>query len=122
MTRKGEIDGWRREIDAIDDRIVDLVLRRARCAIRIGRAKRKAGVPVRDRAREAAVLARLAERARGRLEGRDVRWVFSRIMELMRRLEEDDARNQGEREGARSPPRGATFVAPAPSRKTGDEE
>jgi chorismate mutase len=47
---------------------------------------------VRDPAREATVLARLKERARGQIEGRALEAVFERIMEMSRSLEEEDAR------------------------------
>jgi len=95
MSKRAEIDGWRGEIDAIDDRIVDLIGLRAGYAIRIGRAKRRSGVPVRDRARETEVLARLDARARRKLEGRSVRRIFEKIMELMRQIEEQDAKEHG---------------------------
>ncbi len=91
MTARQEIETTRREIDRIDDSIVDLLVRRARCAIEIGRVKRRDGVPVRDPAREAEVLARLKERAHGKLDAQAIERVWDRIMELSRRLEEEDA-------------------------------
>lgn len=91
MTARQEIEATRREIDRIDDSIVDLLVRRAKCAIEIGRAKRRDGVPVRDPAREAEVLARLKERARGKLDASAIERVWDRIMELSRRLEVEDA-------------------------------
>ncbi|HZU99619.1 MAG TPA: chorismate mutase [Planctomycetota bacterium] len=92
MEPKQEIETQRQEIDRIDDAIVDLLVRRARCAVEIGRAKRRTGSPVRDPAREATVLARLKERARGQIDGRALEAVFERIMEMSRSLEEEDAR------------------------------
>ena len=90
MNARQEIEEARREIDTIDDAIVDLLVRRSRSAVRIGRAKRQEGVPVRDPAREAVVLARLTERARGKLDALAIERVFHRIMELTRSLEEKE--------------------------------
>jgi chorismate mutase/prephenate dehydratase len=95
MTAREEIEAMRREIDRIDDSIVDLLARRAHCALLIGRAKRRDGVPVRDPAREAEVLARLQERARGKLDAAAIEGVWERIMELSRRLEEEEVTGSG---------------------------
>jgi chorismate mutase/prephenate dehydratase len=90
MNAREEIEARRLEIDRIDDSIVDLLARRARCAIAIGRAKRLEGTPVRDLAREAEVIARLKDRARGKLDPLSIERVWERIMELSRRLEEEE--------------------------------
>jgi chorismate mutase/prephenate dehydratase len=50
----------RAEIDAIDDQLADLYLRRLRAVSAVSEAKRAAGLPVRDPARERAILARVA--------------------------------------------------------------
>ena len=52
----------RAEIDSIDDQIADLCLRRFRAASDIAEAKRAAGTPVHDPAREREILARVAAR------------------------------------------------------------
>ena len=88
MSGRDEIEARRREIDRIDDSIVDLLVGRARCAIEIGELKRLEKTPVRDPAREAEVLARLKERARGKLDASAIESVWERIMELTRRLQE----------------------------------
>jgi monofunctional chorismate mutase len=81
------IERKRREIDALDDQLVALLERRAECALAIGRAKRASGVPVRDNARETAILERLAARARGPLDGDALARVFRTIFQLMRQVE-----------------------------------
>jgi chorismate mutase-like protein len=55
----------RREIDAIDDAIQDLIVERTALVGKIGRSKAKAGGPVLRPAREAAVLRRLVARHSG---------------------------------------------------------
>jgi chorismate mutase/prephenate dehydratase len=92
MEPRQEIEAQRQEIDRIDDAIVDLLVRRARCAVAIGRQKRLEGSPIRDPAREASVLARLRDRARGSLDGRAVESIFEKIMQVSRALEEEDVR------------------------------
>lgn len=92
MTGREQIQAMRDEIDRIDDSIVDLLVRRARCAIGIGKLKRVEGAPMRDPAREAEVLSRLKKRAEGKLDNEAIESVWERIMALTRRLQEDDAR------------------------------
>jgi chorismate mutase len=88
MSGRDEIEAKRREIDRIDDSIVDLLVARARCAIEIGELKRQEKTPVRDPAREAEVLARLKKRAKGKLDASAIESVWERIMDLTRRLQE----------------------------------
>jgi chorismate mutase len=87
LAPQGELERHRREIDRIDDAIVDLLVARARCAVAIGRLKRLDGSPVRDPAREAEVLARLKERTAGKLDASAIESVWGPIMELTRRLQ-----------------------------------
>ena len=84
---RATIERSRREIDALDDQLVALLERRAGCALAIGRAKRAAGVPVRDAAREAAVLERVAARAHGPLDARSIERVFKTILDVVREVE-----------------------------------
>ncbi len=60
------IEALRREIDEIDDAILDLILRRTAVVERIGAQKAEGGRPTLRPGREAAVLRRLLARHRGR--------------------------------------------------------
>lgn len=51
----------RKEIDAIDDRIMSLVLERARVAESIGLEKKRAGAPILDGGREVEVEKRYSD-------------------------------------------------------------
>jgi chorismate mutase/prephenate dehydratase len=53
------LDALRRDIDAIDAQIIELLDRRAALAHAVGRAKRDAGLPMHDPARERALIERL---------------------------------------------------------------
>lgn len=75
----------RAEIVRVDDAILDLLARRQGLARRVGAAKRAAGVPIADPAREAAVIRRVAERARAaQLPSEPVRELFRRIISMAR--------------------------------------
>jgi len=83
------LDEARREIEALDRRIVALIAERVRHARRIGRLKREAGQPLLDPAREAAIIRRAADAARD--EGIDpeaVRQLFWTLVGLCRRAQE----------------------------------
>ena len=56
-----DISEWRKKIDEIDGRLVELLSARARAAHEIGRLKRDAGLPIYEPDRERAVLAHIAQ-------------------------------------------------------------
>ena len=82
-----DIEDWRNEIDALDERLVDLLNQRSKCCIEIGRIKRDRGLAVYSPDREAEVLDHVANRNGGPLESDAVRRLFERIIDESRRLE-----------------------------------
>jgi monofunctional chorismate mutase len=89
-----EVERLRGEIERLDRAIVDLIAERVRLARAVGAAKRAAGVPTLDPAREAAVIRRAGSEARDRgLADEAVREIFWHIIGLSRRA-------QAEPEGA----------------------
>jgi chorismate mutase len=82
-----EVEEWRVRIDAIDERILELLNERSACAVEIGRIKRDAGLPIYIPEREQEILTRLAERNPGPLDALAVRRVFERVIDESRRLE-----------------------------------
>lgn len=75
----------RAEIVRVDDAMLDLLARRQELARRVGVAKRAAGVPLTDPAREAAVMRRIAERAREvQVPTEPARELFRRIIAMAR--------------------------------------
>ncbi len=84
-----DIDDWRQKIDELDSQLLDLLNRRARCAVEIGRIKNASGQPIRVPEREMAILKRLQEVNSGPLTGAAVGRLFSQIIEEMRDLEHD---------------------------------
>lgn len=87
-TDPGALPALREEIRGIDDELLALVRRRLDVARRVADAKRDAGLPVLDPAREAAVVRYAGEFARRHgLVEEDVRALFWALVGLTRRAE-----------------------------------
>ncbi|GBC77807.1 P-protein [bacterium HR08] len=82
-----DIEDWRRMIDEIDAQLVELLNRRSRCAIEIGKLKRAQNLPVYSPEREREVLERVRRLNRGPLDDEALRRLFERIIDESRRLE-----------------------------------
>jgi chorismate mutase len=94
MVTEKTIDDWRRRIDAIDQKLVELLNERAQCAIEIGHLKRSEGLPVYQPDRERQILANVESANRGPLEDTAVRRLFERVIDEARSLERV-ARSEG---------------------------
>ena len=87
------IDGYREEIDRIDARLLEILNRRAACALSIGRIKKKNHMAIHVPEREQQVLDRLSAANSGPCTDESVRIVFQAIFDQMKVLEhehEDD--------------------------------
>jgi chorismate mutase len=94
MAAELSIEALRAEIDQIDEVIVRLLDRRARCAYAIGRVKHDEGRPIYEPAREAAVLAHVrAVNATlgGPLDEDAVGRLFERVIDEARRIQRIEA-------------------------------
>jgi len=85
-----EIKELRRQIDELDDQVLEWVNRRAALALEIGKAKRLTGEPIRVPQREEEVVRRLCARSNGPLSSEAVVRIFTRVIEECRGLEESD--------------------------------
>jgi chorismate mutase len=81
------LEEHRREIDAIDRRVVRLLNERAGHAIALGRLKQRLGLPIYQPEREEEVLRNVQSGNGGPLENEAVRRLFERIIDESRRLE-----------------------------------
>ena len=81
------IDKNRQSIDEIDDKMLELLNKRAQCAIDIGKLKKKQDLPVYDPAREKKILGRLIANNPGPLDNRSILTLFERIIDESRRIE-----------------------------------
>ena len=77
----------RREIDRVDEKMLRLVSKRARLALKIGRIKKRKKWPVYDPKREAFVLRGVEQANRGPLSDTAVRKIFQTILNQCRRRE-----------------------------------
>lgn len=81
------IEDWRRKIDEIDQKLIELLNERARCALEIGREKRLTGLPIYQPEREQEILENVERTNQGPLEDKAIRRLFERILDEARSLE-----------------------------------
>jgi chorismate mutase len=92
------IEALRAEIDRLDEVLVRLLDRRARCAYAIGRAKQTDGRPVYEPGREAAVLAHVRQvnaALEGPLDDAAITRLFERVIDEARRIQRIEAEHIG---------------------------
>ena len=80
------LEGWRRQIDALDCELLRLLNQRAAIACEIASIKVASGLPAYDGNRERQVLARVIEKNTGPLDDQSVTDIFSGIIRETRRL------------------------------------
>ncbi len=85
-----DIADWRKKIDELDQRLVELLSERARAAVEIGRLKRHTNLPIYEPDRERTVFDNVAKLNRGPLPERDLVRIFERIMDVMRNIQKDE--------------------------------
>jgi chorismate mutase len=85
-----DISDWRKKIDDIDGRLVELLSARARAAHEIGRLKRDARMPIYEPDRERAVLEHIAQINPGPLSDRELTGIYERIMDIMRLIQQEE--------------------------------
>jgi chorismate mutase-like protein len=88
------LDELRQRIDALDEKLVELLNERASCAMRIGDIKQQLGLDVYQPEREAQVLGHVRAHGAalgGPLGADALTRVFERIIDEARRLERESA-------------------------------
>lgn len=95
------LDEFRRQIDALDERIVRLLNERAVCANRIGELKGSVGMETYQPNREKDVLAHVQRVNDGPLADDAIARVFERVIDESRRLERltSDSKDVGSEDG-----------------------
>ena len=84
-----DIAGWRKHIDELDRKLVDLLSQRAAAAKEIGKLKRQTELPIYEPAREQEILQNIRRANPGPLPDRDLVQVFERIIDVMRKLQRE---------------------------------
>lgn len=97
------MDELRQRIDELDERIVELLNERARCALRIGEIKQELGLEIYQPERESQVLGHVRAHGAaigGPLGAEALTRLFERIIDEARRLERESASAHGHGESA----------------------
>jgi chorismate mutase-like protein len=82
-----DIEDWRKKIDDVDRRLVELISERARAVVEIGKLKRNTSMPIYEPDRERIVFENVQEANRGPLPGRDLVRIYERIIDVMRNVQ-----------------------------------
>ena len=77
----------RKEIDRLDDELLGLLIKRLKLGKEIGEVKREIGRVVADEAREKQIFQRLIKNAGSKMAEKDVIEIFSKILEISRKIQ-----------------------------------
>lgn len=82
-----DIADWRKKIDELDLRLVELLNERARAAQEIGRLKRNTSMPIYEPDRERTIFENVRRANQGPLPDGELRHVYERIIDVMRNIQ-----------------------------------
>ena len=85
-----DIADWRGQIDKLDQQLVELINKRAECALEIGRLKRNSDMPVYEPDRERIIFDNIARNNAGPLSTMQLRQIFERLVDVMRQIQRDE--------------------------------
>jgi chorismate mutase len=109
-----DLADWRKKIDEIDLRLVELLSERARAAQMIGHLKAATSLPVYEPAREKVIYANVRAANQGPLPDMELTHIYERIIDVMRALQRNELASErnaqavarGEETGAQAPETG----------------
>lgn len=84
-----DITGWRKRIEELDRKLVELLNERSRCAAEIGRLKHHDSIPLYQPLREREILDRVQQLNSGPLSNAALRRLFERILDEVRAVEQE---------------------------------
>jgi len=85
------IEDWRKRIDEIDGKLLELLNERTRCVIEVGRIKKAQNLRIYDPEREREILRRMKEQNRGPLDEEGLQRLFERVIDECRRIERNES-------------------------------
>ena len=85
-----DIADWRRKIDDLDRRLVELLNERAQCAHEIGKLKRNSGMPIYEPDREKVIFENIKRSNPGPLSEMQLRMVYERLVDVMRQIQREE--------------------------------
>ena len=96
-----EIADWRRKIDAVDQKIVQLLNERAQAVQQIGALKDAAHLPIYEPSRERTIFDNVCKANQGPLPDVELKHIYERIIDVMRALQRDELASGGQNGAAR---------------------
>jgi chorismate mutase len=84
-----DIADWRKQIDELDRKLVEMLNQRARAAQEIGRLKRDTQIPIYEPEREKTILENVRKANKGPLPDLELQQIFERVIDIMRRLQKE---------------------------------
>ena len=85
-----DISDWRKRIDELDRKLVELVSQRAQAAHEIGKLKLGVGMPIYEPDREQTVFNNVRSVNPGPLPDHDLLNIYERIMDIMRQIQQEE--------------------------------
>jgi chorismate mutase len=85
-----DIADWRKKIDELDRKLVQLLNERAHCAHEIGKLKRNAGMPIYEPDREKGIFDNIRRQNAGPLSDIQLRMVYERLVDVMRQIQREE--------------------------------
>jgi chorismate mutase len=82
-----DIADWRKKIDDLDRKLVELINERAVCAVEIGKLKQDSAMPVYEPDRERIIFDNIAKLNHGPLSQIQLRQVYERMIDVMRQVQ-----------------------------------
>ena len=95
-----DIADWRKKIDELDRKLVELLNQRAEAAHEIGRLKRDGSLPIYEPERERMVFSNVQKVSQGPLTSRDLVQIYERIMDVMRHIQKEEIAPETKRAAA----------------------
>ncbi len=86
-----DIADWRKKIDELDCRLVELLNERASAAQEIGKLKRNTNLPIYEPLRENTIFENVRKINRGPLPDKELQHVYERIIDVMRNIQKIEA-------------------------------
>jgi chorismate mutase len=85
-----DIADWRKQIDELDRRMVEMLNQRAAAAKEIGKLKRNTNLPIYEPDRERIIFENVRAVNQGPLPDHELQHIFERIIDVMRKLQQEE--------------------------------
>ena len=85
-----EISVWRKKIDELDRKLVELLNDRANSAHEIGRLKKKSNMRIYEPDREKIIFENIEQSNKGPLSDADLKQIYERIIDVMLKIQKEE--------------------------------